>query len=67
MEFEEGDRVRLKSGGPTMTIEGVNDEDLSCVWFDKVGNKQVVQRGSFRPVVLEVAPKPGVASFGVVR
>lgn len=67
MEFKEGDRVRLKSGGPTMTVEEIYDEDLSCVWFDKVGNKQVIQRGSFRPVVLEKAPPAGVASFRVIR
>jgi uncharacterized protein YodC (DUF2158 family) len=67
MEFKEGDLVRLKSGGPVMTVEELYDEDLSCVWFEKVGNKQVMQRGSFRPSVLDKAQKPGIASMRVIR
>jgi len=28
-----GDVVKLKSGGPTMTIIKVEDEDVYCKWF----------------------------------
>jgi len=53
--FSVGDTVRLKSGGPLMTIEKIgNDESNAprvwCVWFDDK-NKQ--QRGGFRPEALQ--------------
>lgn len=62
MEFKPGDLVRLKSGGPRMTIEQVGEQAMTegvwCVWFEQVGNKQVVKRETFSPVVLEPASKP---------
>jgi len=73
-EFKPGDLVRVKSGGPIMTVEQVGktamlEEDaVWCVWFEKVGNKQVAQKDTFAPVVLEKAEKPRAAfSVGVVR
>lgn len=30
-----GDVVRLKEGGPKMTVEGRRDSKVACVWFDK--------------------------------
>jgi uncharacterized protein YodC (DUF2158 family) len=39
-QFKEGDVVSLKSGGPTMTIEGIGTygystrEKAFCVWFE---------------------------------
>jgi uncharacterized protein YodC (DUF2158 family) len=73
MEFKPSDLVRLKSGGPLMTVEKVGqtamtqEEAVWCVWFEKVGNKQVVQRDSFAPVLLEKSEKPSVAAFYVGR
>lgn len=35
--FEVGQTVRLKSGGPLMTIEGINAQNpnfVTCIWFD---------------------------------
>jgi uncharacterized protein YodC (DUF2158 family) len=64
-EFKPGDLVRVKSGGPLMTVEQLGDsatygEDfVACVWFEKVGNKQVALKHTFSPVVLEKAEKPG--------
>lgn len=73
-EFKPGDLVRVKSGGPIMTVEQVGktamlEEDaVWCVWFEKVGNKQVAQKDTFAPVVLEMAEKPRAAfSVGVIR
>jgi uncharacterized protein YodC (DUF2158 family) len=42
-EFQKGDLVILKSGGPVMTVQSVSDYSMSagpehgveCVWFDK--------------------------------
>ena len=57
--FEPGDVVRLKSGGPSMTVEKtgrtamLNEDAVWVVWFEKVGNKQVVQRDTFAPVLLQ--------------
>jgi len=73
-EFKPGDLVRVKSGGPIMTVEQIGktamlEEDaVWCVWFEKVGNKQVAQKDTFAPVVLEKAEKPRAAfSVGVAR
>lgn len=42
--FEKGETVRLKSGGPLMTVEGYvwdpiksvhNKDKVHCTWFDK--------------------------------
>ncbi len=50
MEFKAGDTVRLKSGGPLMTVEGaVASGHLRCQWFDE---KKVLCHGSFAPAML---------------
>lgn len=41
-EFQKGDVVQLKSGGPTMTVQNIGDftgssgieDGVLCVWFD---------------------------------
>lgn len=33
-----GDVVRLKSGGPMMTIYEMTDNRISCKWFDEKHN-----------------------------
>jgi len=67
--FEPGDLVRLKSGGPLMTVEQVgqlnmtNEDAVWCVWSEDVGKRKVIQRETFAPVVLEKAKK---SSIGVM-
>ena len=59
MEFAPGDVVQLKSGGPPMTIERIakgertGEDAVYCTWFEKIGNRQQVQRENFNPVLLE--------------
>jgi uncharacterized protein YodC (DUF2158 family) len=35
IEFEVGDVVHLKSGGPLMTAYRIEGEDVACVWFTR--------------------------------
>ena len=37
-EFNSGETVRLKSGGPIMTTGGYNFRGVICKWFDKNNN-----------------------------
>lgn len=54
MEFKIGDVVRMKSGGPRMTVSGEADGGaLTCRWFNQDGRKFDVQHASFKPEVLE--------------
>lgn len=47
-----GDRVRLRSGGPLMTVVQVmSNHSLFCKWFDETGNLQGVD---FPPATLQV-------------
>ena len=39
MQFQPGDLVRLKSGGPVMVIERSLDRDVACEWIDIKGNR----------------------------
>ena len=60
MAFNVGDRVKLKSGGPVMTVESVGkgmydaEEKAFCAWFEKSDLK----RDSFPLGTLEASPKP---------
>jgi len=31
-----GDIVRLKSGGPDMTVSKINEDGFTCIWFNKL-------------------------------
>jgi len=65
MNWKEGDVVRLKSGGPAMTVERVKDKQgiksIRCSWFD--GSKKMdalfhpdaLMAVDFRPPVAVVA------------
>ena len=71
-EFKKGDVVRLKSGGPKMTVSSVGshadtggpEEGVICVWFDVVKGVQKHQSELFDAAVLELAPE---SSFTAVR
>lgn len=73
MEFKPGDTVQLRSGGPIMTVEQVGEhwsaEGIAvwCVWFEKVGNKQIASRETFAAVALDKAEQSGFASVRLTR
>ncbi len=45
-----GEVVRLKSGGPSMTVEALREVQVRCGWFDKAGN---LHRDLFDPATIE--------------
>ena len=61
MDFKAGDVVKLKSGGPKMTIEKIgatssaNEENVAhCVWFDK---DEQMKDGKFTLASLMLVPE----------
>jgi uncharacterized protein YodC (DUF2158 family) len=50
MSFNAGDTVQLKSGGEIMTIEEIDDDSATCIWFD---NKKV-ERHTFLLITLKI-------------
>lgn len=56
-QFKAGDVVKLKSGGPKMTVTQVGERAMTqestvwCVWF--VGTKKI--EDTFSPEALEIA------------
>jgi len=50
-ELQVGDVVQLKSGGERMTVDKIDDADITCVWFE---GKQP-QRATFSAGVLRKA------------
>jgi uncharacterized protein YodC (DUF2158 family) len=43
-QFKPGDTVKLKSGGPLMTIQSITGDEAWCEWFNA---KEERQSGSF--------------------
>ncbi|MBR1156814.1 DUF2158 domain-containing protein [Bradyrhizobium sp. JYMT SZCCT0428] len=58
MNFDKGDRVKLKSGSPMMTVSEVHGGLVWCVWFSKTTKYE----DSFEPQVLEKAGLPTMSS-----
>lgn len=50
MEFEPGDVVELKSGGPLLTVIAASTEAVSCIWFEETQGE--FRKQDFPPVVL---------------
>ena len=56
-EFEVGDRVRLKSGGPPITVAGIDETDTHGVrrqWLQDDGKPE---SRYFRPTALKPSPR----------
>ena len=54
MAFEVGDLVEIKSGGAPMTVETVDDEWVTCMWY--IGDK--FTRMKFDPRTLRKSTPP---------
>lgn len=53
MEFKAGDVVRLKSGGPLMTIRTIGtDGRVHCSWFNRAGDVFTHERQDFEAAML---------------
>ena len=55
--FELGDKVRLKSGGPEMTVDKISErgDTLTCVWWDE--KKGVFEWRDFNSKVVQKVTK----------
>lgn len=56
-KFVVGDVVQLKSGGESMTVEGLDEQKVVCAWFED----KHVNREAFAPEILKKTierPKP---------
>jgi uncharacterized protein YodC (DUF2158 family) len=62
MTFKTGDIVRLKSGGPKMTVvQGMAATVIYCSWFE--GEKY--NRGAFPPDALDLILEDGEPAYPV--
>lgn len=75
-DFNKGDLVILKSGGPVMTVADVGDyspihaEDaVKCVWFEEIKGTSTVKEYIFDPSNLEKYTKAAMTGgpLGVRR
>lgn len=51
MELQIGDVVKLKSGGPWMTVYKIEGDDVSCIWFPN--DNDAVSRSFNKNVLLK--------------
>ena len=54
MAFKPGDVVFLKSGGQSMTVTAVDEDNIECLW---IGEEGELFRESIPSVVLMAAPE----------
>lgn len=69
MNCTPGQLVRLRSGGPVMTVVSVAGDDVRCVWMEAVGKSQQKRDDTFPTVTLApyVAPPPIEQRLGFVQ
>lgn len=54
MSFKVGDVVRMKSGGPMMTVIKIRDGgELECAWFNQNGHEFKHESYYFQPETLK--------------
>jgi uncharacterized protein YodC (DUF2158 family) len=52
-DFNIGDVVRLKSGGPNMTVDNASGSRIQCVWFETIEGSQICNGQDFDQGTLE--------------
>lgn len=52
--FDMGDTVRLKFGGPLMTVLSITEQDCCCMWF---GEGAKLEHGRFELEVIELVER----------
>lgn len=58
-EFKKGDTVKLKSGGPVMTIsERSSSGSFQCYWFNQAGAEYTAKWETFGPEMLDQVTLP---------
>jgi uncharacterized protein YodC (DUF2158 family) len=51
MTFKPGDVVLLRSGGPSMTVVSVDEDEIKCVW---IGEEGELFRETIPPIALDL-------------
>jgi uncharacterized protein YodC (DUF2158 family) len=51
MSIKPGDVVLLKSGGPSMTVVSVDEDEIRCIW---IGDEGEPFRETFPPIALDM-------------
>jgi uncharacterized protein YodC (DUF2158 family) len=50
-DFNPGDKVKLKSGGPAMTVDGTAGSHYVCCWFDGATlHREMLNQGALEKV-----------------
>jgi uncharacterized protein YodC (DUF2158 family) len=57
MELKVGDLVKLKSGGPVMTVVDVDGDEVTCVWFPSDDHRKL-REDDFNDATLEKVEGP---------
>jgi uncharacterized protein YodC (DUF2158 family) len=63
-DYEVGDLVRLRSGGPLMTVDTVGGSRITCVWFDGIagsGSHQYHMRTFDQGAIEKVTKDPDLS------
>lgn len=50
-----GDRVRLRGGGPLMTVHSINGDNIDCQWFTVHGELQAATFPLYMLTIIEGA------------
>ena len=61
-DLKPGDRVRLRSGGPLMTVHKINGDDIDCQWFTLKGELRSATFPLYMLMIIEGAAADALAN-----